>query len=68
MLGARSAPRAAVSASDRIKALTTAAWRRARIGIKRRDRQQAISILNRASWRAERVLKRAANRDVRDRA
>lgn len=47
----------------RIRSLIAAAWRRARINEKRRDRQQAISILNRASWRAERVLKRAANRD-----
>lgn len=47
----------------RIRALICAAWRRTRIGEKRRPRQRAISILNRASWRAERVLLRAANRD-----
>lgn len=47
----------------RIRSLITAAWRRAGVGMKRRPRQQAISILNRAGWRAERVLLRAANRD-----
>ena len=40
----------------RIRALLVAAWRRARTGAKRRWRQQAISGLNHASWRAERVI------------